>query len=253
MPKISVVIITLNEEKNIGRCIESVRAVADEILVVDSFSIDNTEKIVMQLGAKFVQHPFEDYVAQHVFADSQSSYDHILSLDADEMLSEELITSIKQAKHYWKNDGYFMSRMTNYCGKWIKHCGWYPDKKLRLYDRRKGQWSGKKIHEHFTLNQGCTTGHLKGDILHFSFNSITEHVAQANKFTDLTSQAAFENGKRSGFCKLIFNPAFKFFRDYIFNGGFLDGYYGYIICRISAQATFLKYSKLNQLNKHNRT
>lgn len=250
MPKVSVVIITLNEEKNIGRCIKSVQGVADEILVVDSFSTDNTEKIARELGANFVQNVFEDYVAQHVFADSKAQYDHILSLDADEMLSEELVSSIIHIKKYWKNDGYYMNRMTNYCGQWIKHCGWYPDKKLRLYDRRKGKWSGKKIHEHFTLKQGCTTSHLKGDIQHYSFNTITEHVAQANKFTDLTAMAAFEKGKQPGLCKIFFNPAFKFIRGYFFNLGFLDGYYGYVICSISAHATFLKYSKLKQLHKN---
>jgi len=249
MPQITVIIITLNEEKNIGRCIQSVQGIADEILVVDSFSSDNTEAVAKNLGARFIQHPFEDYVAQHIYADSQATHDIILSLDADEALSEDLAHSIKKIKKYWKNDGYFMNRKTNYCGKWIKHCGWYPDKKLRLYNRTKGQWNGKKIHEHYILKHGGTTGHLQGDILHYSFNSISEHIAQANKFTDLTAAAAFENGVKSNYFKLLFSPAFKFFRDYFINRGFLDGYYGYVICRISAHATFLKYSKLRQLNK----
>jgi len=250
MPKLSVVIITLNEEKNIGRCIDSVKEVADEVVVVDSNSIDNTCKIAESKGARFIVHDFEDYVKQHEFADSLASYDHILSLDADEALSDELSNSIQVAKKYWKNDGYFMNRRSNYCGKWIKHSGWYPDKKLRLFDRRKGKWVGRKIHERFTLKEGSTTGHLKGDILHYSFPTISAHVLQANKFTDLTALAAFEAGKKSGLVKILFNPVFKFIRDYIFNRGFLDGYYGFIICQISANATFLKYTKLKQLHKH---
>jgi glycosyltransferase involved in cell wall biosynthesis len=249
MPKISVVVITLNEEANIGRCLDSVKDIADEIFVVDSFSTDQTEKIVKDKGGKFVQNKFVDYVSQHNFADQQATYDVILTLDADEALSNDLIESIKNVKKYWKHDGYSMNRMTNYCGKWIKHSGWYPDIKLRLYDRRKGKWIGKKIHERFTLVEGATKGHLKGDIFHYSFSSIAQHVNQANKFTDMTAQAAFEQGNKSGFSKVFFAPIFKFIRDYFLNFGFMDGYYGFVICQISANATFLKYVKLMQLNK----
>lgn len=248
MPKLSVVIITLNEEKNIARCINSVKDVADEVIVMDSFSTDRTQEISEKLGARFYQHEFEDYVRQHEIADLKASYDHILSLDADESLSEELVKSIQVVKKYWKNDGYFMSRMTNYCGKWIKHSAWYPDKKLRLYDRRKGKWMGSKIHERFTLVEGSTTGHINGDILHYSFPTISHHVLQANKFTDLTSLAAYEKGKKSSMCKIFFAPVFKFIRDYYFKLGILDGYYGFVICTISAHATFLKYVKLRELN-----
>jgi len=250
MPKISVVVITLNEEANIGRCLGSVQEIADEIVVVDSYSTDDTEKIVRSSGGKFIRNKFVDYVTQHNFADQQASYDHVLTLDADEALSEDLVESIKTVKKYWKHDGYSMNRMTNYCGKWIKHSGWYPDIKLRLYDRRKGKWIGKKIHERFTLVQGSTKGHLKGDIYHFSFKSIAQHVNQANKFTDMTAQAAFELGKKSGIIKIFFSPVLKFIRDYFLNFGFLDGYYGFVICRISANATFLKYIKLKELCKH---
>jgi glycosyltransferase involved in cell wall biosynthesis len=252
MPKISAVIITLNEEKNIGRCIDSLHDVADEILVVDSFSEDKTEFIAKNKGARFIQNEFEDYVKQHMFADKYATYDHILSLDADEELSADLIESVKSVKKYWKHDGYSMNRMTNYCGKWIKHSGWYPDIKLRLYDKRKGKWTGNKIHERFTLVEGSTKGHLKGDLFHYSFNTISQHVNQANKFTDLTALAAFESGRKSNGLKIFFNPIFKFIRDYFFNFGFLDGYYGFVICQISANATFLKYIKLRELQNSSR-
>ena len=248
MPLISAVIITLNEEKNIGKCLDSLKAVADEIIVVDSFSTDQTELIVKENGAKFIRNKFDNYVTQHEFADKQTTHDIIITIDADEVLSAELIDSIQKVKRYWRCDGYSMNRMTNYCGKWIKHSGWYPDIKLRLYDRRKGKWIGQKIHERFTLFEGSTKGHLKGDLLHYSYFSISQHVNQANKFTDITALAAFEQGKKSGIFNILFNPAFKFFRNYILHFGFLDGYYGYVICRISAHATFLKYIKLRQLH-----
>jgi len=192
-------------------------------------------------------------VKQHEFADKKAAHDHILTLDADELLSNELINSILYVKDNWDFDGYSMNRMTNYCGKWIKHSGWYPDTKLRLYDRKKGKWKGQKIHERFLLEEGSKKGNLKGDIQHYSFNSIAQHVAQANKFTDLTAQAAFENGKKSTSFKIFFNPIVKFVRDYFINLGFMDGYYGFIVCQISANATFLKYVKLKQLNKSSKT
>jgi glycosyltransferase involved in cell wall biosynthesis len=229
-----------------------VKEIADEIVVVDSFSTDNTEKIATEMGAVVTKHTFVDYVKQHEFADKLASNDHILVLDADEALSVDLRESIKNTKKYWKNDGYSMNRLTNYCGKWIKHSAWYPDIKLRLYDRRKGKWTGNKIHERFMLIEGCTKGHLKGDILHYSFQTITQHVTQANKFTDFTACAAFEKGKKSGTIKIFFSPVIKFVRNYIFHFGFLDGYYGFVICRISAFATFLKYVKLKQLNKQHK-
>lgn len=253
MPKISVVIITLNEEINIGRCIDSVKELADEILIVDSFSSDSTETITENKGARFIQHSFEDYVKQHEYADSQATFDHILTIDADEEISPGLRESILGAKKYWKHDAYTMNRMTNYCGRWIKHSGWYPDTKLRLYDRRKGKWIGRKIHERYAMVGGSTRGHLKGDILHYSFNSISQHVLQANKFTDLTSQAAFEVGKKSNWIKILFSPIVKFTRDYFFNLGFMDGYYGFVVCRISAFATYMKYTKLHELHKSSKS
>lgn len=243
MPKLSVVIITLNEEKNIGRCIESVKAIADEILVVDSFSTDQTEDIVKKYGARFVQHEFRDYMDQHQFADETASFDHILTLDADEELTEALVRSIQVVKKYWKCDAYFLNRMTNYCGKWIKHSGWYPDKKLRLYDRKKGKWIGKKVHERFTLIEGATTGHLNGDLRHYSFYTIEEHILQANKFSTLGAEALVEKGKKIPRYYLIMKPAMKFFRNYVLKMGFLDGIYGFIVCRITATETYFKYVK----------
>ena len=252
MPKLSVVIITLNEERNIARCIESALPIADEILVVDSFSTDRTEEIVRSYDARFIQHEFIDYMVQHEFADRNATYDHILTLDADEELSEQLVRSIKTVKTYWKGDAYFLNRMTNYCGKWIKHSGWYPDKKLRLYDRNKGKWVGRKVHERFTLIQGATTGHLKGDLLHYSFYTIEDHILQANKFSTLSAQALIEQGRRIPKYYLIMKPAMKFFRNYVLKLGFMDGIYGFIVCWITATETFHKYVKAYHYQRSNR-
>ena len=248
MVQLSVVIITFNEENNIARCIESVRDVADEILVVDSYSTDRTEEICRAMGARFLQNRWEGYSKQKNYANSMALHDHILSIDADEALSEELRVSILQLKEKWKYSGYMMNRMTNYCGKWIRHGSWYPDRKLRLFDRTKGSWKGI-IHETFELLEQRDYGFVYGDLLHFSYNTISDHVKQANHFTDITAALAYARGKRAGILKVLFSPIFKFLRDYIFLLGFLDGYYGFIVCQISANATFLKYTKLRQLHR----
>ena len=249
MPKLSVVIITYNEERNIGRCLESVKDIADEIVVVDSLSTDATRSICERYGVRFVEHAFEGHIKQKNFAVGQASYPHQLSLDADEALSEELKTEIRKVKENWQYDGYRMNRLSNYCGKWIKHSGWYPDTKLRLYDARKGRWSGMNPHDRFELDKGSSVGSLGGNILHYTYYTIREHVLQADKFSSIAAQELADSGKKTGFYKVLINPFAKFIRNYFFRLGFLDGYYGFIICRITANETFLKYVKAWQLGR----
>lgn len=244
--KLSVVIITFNEEKNIERCLNSVRNVADEITVVDSLSTDKTKEICRRFGVNVFDQPFLGHVEQKNFAITKATYPHILSLDADEALDSTLINSILAVKENWDSDAYSMNRLTNYCGRWIKHCGWYPDKKLRLWDSSKGKWQGINPHDEYKLQNGSKIKHLRGDILHYSYNSISDHIKQVNYFTDILSKSSLKQGKNTNLFKIIFSPIFKFFRDYIFKLGFLDGYYGFLICVISAHATFLKYAKMKQ-------
>lgn len=247
MIQLSVVIITLNEEKNIGRCIDSVKEIADEILVIDSFSTDKTREICEKKGARFIENSWGGYIDQKNYANKKASFPYIFSIDADEALSDELKASILKVKKVWQYDGYEMNRITNYCGKWIKHCGWYPDKKLRLFDKRKAKWTGHKIHEYVEMPKDATTSFLKGDLFHYSYYSISEHMNQANHFSDLAAEALFEKGKKVNSIKLFFSPISRFIRDYFLKLGILDGFYGFVICQISAHATYLKYVKLKQL------
>lgn len=250
MIKLSVVIITFNEEKNIARCIESAKDVADDIVVIDSFSTDKTKEICLAHNVRIVEHAFEGHIEQKNWAITQAKYPHILSLDGDEALNLKLKKSILNIKENWLQDGYYMNRLTNYCGHWVRHCGWYPDKKLRLWDSRKGEWRGTNPHDKYELFEGDkATGYLKGDILHYSFYTTESHIKQIEYFTDISAKALLKRGRKPTLIKLYLSPVAKFLESYFLKLGFLDGKYGYIICKKSAWATKLKYRKLKALYK----
>lgn len=253
MNKISAVIITYNEEKNIGRCIDSLIDVADEIVILDSFSSDKTKEICNKKGVGFFQHKFDGHIQQKNRAIEYAKYPYILSLDADEALDETLKKAILEVKKNWSHDGYYMNRLTNYCGHWVKHCNWYPDTKLRLWDSRKGKWTGTNPHDKYEMNDGDkNTQHIKGNILHYSYYTIDDHYKQVEYFTNIASKAYFEKGKKAPFYKLFVNPIAKFIDHYILHLGFLDGKAGYSISKISAYATYLKYKKIRALYHHDR-
>ena len=245
--KISAVIITFNEERNIGRCLDALAGVADEVVVVDSFSKDSTEQICRAKGARFIQHAFEGFGTQKNWALKQAFHPYVLSLDADEVLSEALRASILTAKQNWQYDGYTMNRLTNYCGRWIRHSGWYPDRKLRLFDTRKGRWGADDVHEKVEMDAGSSTGHLDGDLLHYSYYSVQEHIGRVHRYAEMAASALHAQGKRASWLNVIFSPVFKFFRNYVLKLGFLDGSAGWTICRIAALETYLKYRNLLRL------
>jgi glycosyltransferase involved in cell wall biosynthesis len=245
--QLSAVIITFNEERNIGRCLDALAGVADEVVVLDSFSTDNTEKICREKGARFEQHTFDTYFAQKNRVIDLAAFPCVLSLDADEQLSEPLRQSILAVKSDWRCDGYEMSRLTNYCGQWIHHSGWYPDRKLRLFDRRKGRWATKHPHEYVEMAPGSSVGRLSGDLLHYSYYSRQEHIDRTRKYADMAAHALHAAGKHASWFKVIFSPAFKFIRNYVFKLGFLDGRAGWTICSIAAWETYLKYRTLLRL------
>jgi glycosyltransferase involved in cell wall biosynthesis len=253
MPDISAVIITFNEERNIGRCLDSLKGIVDDVVVVDSFSTDGTQAICIEKGARFVRHAFEGHIEQKNWAITQALYPHILSLDADEALDERLQQSILMVKKSWDQDGYVMNRLTNYCGQWIHHCGWYPDTKLRLWDSRRGSWTGINPHDEYKFHDSSvSTGFLKGDILHYSYYTRADHYKQVNYFTDILAKEYLKKGRGGAWYKMIINPVAKFLGDYVLKLGFLDGKAGFVISRISAYATWMKYSKLRKLQHASR-
>ncbi|HAN19921.1 MAG: glycosyl transferase [Bacteroidetes bacterium GWC2_33_15] len=250
MIKLSAVIITYNEEKKIERCLLSLKSVADEIVVVDSFSTDRTEEICLAHGAKFSKHPFEGYIEQKNYALTCASNDYILSLDADEALSEELKQSILKVKSKWKYDGYYFNRFNNYCGQWIHHSNWYPDQKLRLFDRRKGKWGGTNPHDKVVQTHGATKKYLKGDLLHWVLSTYEDHIDKANKFSTIAAEEAFKKRKRASIITILLHAMWRFVKSYFVRLGILDGYNGFVISSFSSYTVFLKYIKLRQMNLH---
>lgn len=247
--KISVVIITFNEEQNIEDCLKSVQKVADEIVVVDSFSTDKTKVVCERYGVRFIQNAFEGHIQQKNFAVQQASHEVVLSLDADERLDETLTLEIQKIKSNFAADGYSVNRLNNYCGKFVRFGEWNPDWKIRLWHRQRGEWGGENPHDKVILKNGNRAVKMKGRLLHFTYRNPTDHFLQMHKFSEIAAKEAFHKGKRSNFIvhQLLY-PFFIFLNVYFLKLGFLDGSTGYILAIHAAYYRFLKYTKLRYLN-----
>ena len=252
--KLSVVIITFNEEKNIKTCLDSVVSVADEILVVDSFSTDKTAEICEKYPkVRFQQNAFLGYGNQKQFATKNAKYDYILSLDADERLSKNLIIKVLELKKEWKASAYYVRRLNRFCGKWIRHGNWYPDYQMRLFDRRLAGWNDAILHENVYIYGHEKPIFLKAHILHETIDSISQHLAQINRFTDLSAEKMFAKQEKITFYRLYLKPIIKFLEGFIFKLGFLDGFYGFVVAKNSAFSVYLKYAKLRALYQKKET
>ena len=260
MNKLSAVIITLNEERNIDRCLSSLVSVVDEVVVVDSFSTDATREICLgysnqehtlqPFAMNFVNHEWEGYVATKNLGNRLASNDLILSIDADEALSPQLASSIQAMKNQdVAGKAFSMNRLMNYCGQWIRHGGWYPDTKVRIFDRRQVRWAGKKVHETLEIPETTEIVHLGGDLLHYSFYTPEEHRRQMEKFALLSAEEMVEAGKKANQFQAGLHTGWKFLRDYLFKAGFLDGRNGFAISRTNAYGVWCKYMKTIELSQ----
>jgi glycosyltransferase involved in cell wall biosynthesis len=251
--KISACIIGLNEEQNIADCLASLQGVADEIVYVDSYSDDKTVKIVKKFTKKIFFRKFDNYVAQKNYAATKAKHDWILNLDCDERLSDELRTSLLELKQTGTDKvGFRFNRLTWYLYRFIRHSGWYPDDKVRLYDRRVAKWEGEKVHE-IINTPADKTGKLKGDLLHYSFRTIDDHLKTIRSYSEMAAQAMFERGRRVSLVGVFARSGWVIVRKFFFELAFLDGTAGIIITYYSAVATFTKYIKLYVLHKQGRT
>ena len=245
--KISATIITFNEEPNIKAACESV-AWADEILVVDSESTDRTREIAEACGARVIVNPWPGFGAQKQFAVDQAQHDWIFSLDADERVSEELrkaIESLKQCPETEIADGFLVPRRTFYQQRWIRGGGWYPDRQLRLFNRTKGSWKQRHIHESVAMNNGARVRTLDGDLLHYtSPNAAHHHRVIGERYAPLASQQMYEEGRRTSVFSVAFAGPAAFIRSFILKGGFRDGFAGFTIASFAAHHAFLKHLML---------
>jgi glycosyltransferase involved in cell wall biosynthesis len=246
--KISGVIITYNEARNIARCLESLQVVCDEILVLDSFSTDSTAQICQSFGVRFEQNTFEGHIQQKNEALQRASHPWVLSLDADEALSPELRASILALKkEVPQKGGFTFNRLTNYCGKWIHHSGWYPDTKLRLVTKADAQWGGINPHDQLLPSKELQLQHLKGDLLHYSYYTKADHFKQIAYFSAIAAKELHARRIKSSIPTIIMKVVAQFIKTYFIKLGFLDGMAGWHIAVRSAYATQQKYQLLRKL------
>lgn len=246
---LSVIVITKNESEHISRCLESV-AWADEIIVLDSGSSDNTVAISKQYTDKVFETDWPGYGPQKQRALNKANGDWVLSLDADETISPELKHEIQEVMKQSRIKGYEIPRRSSFCGKQIKHSGWWPDFVLRLFQREFGRFTDDLVHEHIVINNEI--GRLNNPILHESYINLDEVLHKINSYSSLGAKKLFDKGKKTSLLHAIGKGLWTFFRTYILKAGFLDGSHGLMLAISNAEGTYYKYLKLLELQKTNK-
>ena len=245
MPPLTVTVITRNESHNLPAALDSVRW-ADEIVVIDAESTDNTAEIARRYTDRVIVRPWPGYVAQKNFAAEHASHDWILSLDADERVSPELGEEVRKVMAAVPSaTGFRIPRVTFHLGRWIRSTDWYPDYQLRLYDRRRARWTGRLVHESVRADGAVAT--LRGELQHYAYRDIADHLERMDRYTSLAARQMFEDGRRAGWMHVLIHPRLAFFRNYVLRAGFRDGMPGLIVSAMNAYYVGLKYAKLWEL------
>ena len=245
MPKLSVTVITKNEAADVGAALASV-AWADELIVVDSCSTDDTVAIARRHTDRVVVREWPGYIAQKNYAASLAGHDWILSLDADERVTPELASEIQTCLKAAPREAAFqIPRVTWHLGRWIRSTDWYPDYQMRLYDRRSAEWTGRYVHEAVTVRGA--SGRLRGELQHYAYRDLSDHLETIDRYTTYAARQMYEAGRRAGAFDLVGHPPLAFLRNYIAHGGVRDGLPGFIISAMNAYYVFLKFAKLREL------
>lgn len=247
MHPVSAVIITRNEEENIGRCLQAIQKVAEEIIIVDSLSTDRTIQIAKDFGAKIFSLEWQGFGPQKNFGLEQATNNYILALDADEVLTSETIEEIKFLKQNGLKGVYEFPLLNFYFGKFLKHGLEYPNYKKRFFDKTKIWWTENLVHESLIIPAGYPVLRLKGHILHYSYRSIEHYIAKSNYYTTIGAIELKNKGKKNYLFKMLFSPCFVFIKSYFLKAGFLDGLHGFVTALFNAHTNFLKYAKLWEL------
>jgi glycosyltransferase involved in cell wall biosynthesis len=243
MAEISGIIICYNEKDNIEECLRSILW-CNEVIVVDAYSTDGTDEIVKRYPVKLFLNKWEGFSAQRKFALTKVINDWVFVLDADERCTPELKEEILKVMGSPKAAGYKIPRKSFFLGKWIKHSGWYPDYKLRLFNRNKVNVSNHLVHERYDIKG--ETEKLKNDILHYTVTELGKFMEKVNYYSSLSAEEK-KNKKRIGFLHLLFRPVYSFLREYVFRLGFLDGVHGLLVAYFNMVTNFLTYSKIWRL------
>jgi glycosyltransferase involved in cell wall biosynthesis len=245
VPPLTVTVITRNESAHLPAALDSVRW-ADEIIVVDSESTDETTGIARQYTDRVIVRPWPGYVAQKNFAAEQASHDWILSLDADERVPPALAAEIRQVLTGEPSAaGYRIPRVTFHLGRWIRSTDWYPDYQLRLYDRRRARWTGRHVHE--SVQADGVVERLRAELQHYAYRDVADHWRRMDRYTTLAARQMYEDGRRAGWFDVVVHPRLAFFRNYVLRGGFRDGMPGLIVSAMNAYYVGLKFAKLWEL------
>jgi glycosyltransferase involved in cell wall biosynthesis len=243
---VTATIITFNEAANIEAALASL-SWADEIIVIDSHSTDDTVAIARRFTDKVIVRQWPGYIAQKNFAAEQATHDWIFSLDADERVTPELAAEVKALMASGpKAPGYRVPRVTFHLGRWMRSTDWYPDYQLRFYDRRRARWSGKYVHE--SVKADGPVEDLRGELQHYAYRDLAHHFQTMDRYTTLAAKQMFEEGRTAGFFDLMVHPPAAFLRNYVLRGGFRDGVPGLIVSAMNARYVGLKFAKLWELS-----
>lgn len=246
MHSFSAVIIARDEADNIEACLAPLLRVADEVLVLDSGSLDGTPELCRKLGARVVEQNWQGYAETKNQANALAKHNWILSVDADEVVSEELLLTLRQLEPE-QGTVYALDRQTNYCGTWVHHSGWYPDWKLRFFDRRQCRWEGAFVHETLFIPPDATIKRLKGKLYHYSYKNSADHWKRIEHYAELSARRMLADGKRPSLLKRLLSPVARFFRTLILKKGLLDGALGW---KLSWRNAYLAYRKQQLLAQY---
>lgn len=246
MPGVSVTIVTLNEADHIGDAIASV-AFADEVIVVDAHSTDDTVAIARAAGARVEVRDWPGWVDQKNYAASLAANDWILSIDADERVTPALAEEVARTVAAPSHRGYRVPRVNFHLGRWIRTTDFYPDYQTRLYDRRAARWTGRRVHESVQVDGGA--GQLAAELQHYSYDNLADHLDRMNRYSTLSAQQMYEAGRRASLVDLIVHPPAAFLRNYVLRRGVMDGAVGFILSAVNAWSVFLKFAKLYELQR----
>ncbi|HJO22120.1 MAG: glycosyltransferase family 2 protein [Myxococcota bacterium] len=240
---LSACVIAQDEADRIGACLESL-AFCDEIVVIDAHSTDATREIASASGARVIERDWPGYIAQKDFAVREAKHDWVLCIDADERISDGLRDEIEalRKRGFPDRPGWRMPRLSSYLGRWIRHGSWYPNRQLRLFDRRRGHWAGLELHERVALD--AAPGTLRGDLLHHPYRDLSDHLARIDRYSTIQADLLFERGRRAHVSDLVLRPAWRFVRFYLLDRGLLEGWRGFVLACMAAHYVRLRWLKL---------